>query len=138
LAVSELHTDAERDSYLAFVKAQPLPLSVECKRWTKPRSDPQNNALWGVAYVAIRDGTGQDDLEQMHRDFCGDFFGWDEYEFMGRRRRRPRRTTTTNEEGRKEKVPTDVFAKFYEFIQRQGAEYGVYVPDPEPWKARRR
>ena len=85
----ELHTDADRDSFLRFVRAQRLPLVAECKRWTKARSDPQNRALWGVAYPAIREETGQDDLEQMHRDFCGDFFGWVEFDFMGQPRRRP-------------------------------------------------
>lgn len=132
----ELHTDADRDSFLRFVSSQRLPLVAECKRWTKPRSDPQNRALWGVAYPAIRNETGQDDLEQMHRDFCGDFFGWVDFEFMGHRRRRPRRTTTTDEDGRKQKVSTDEFARFYEFVQRRAAEFGIYVPDPEPWKAR--
>lgn len=132
----ELRTEQDRSSFVRFVQGQPLPLVAECKRWTKPRSDPQNRALWGVAYPAIRQETGQDDLEQMHRDFCGDYYGWVEFEFMGHVRKRPRRTTTTDEEGRRSKVSTDEFSEFYAFVQRRAAEFGIYVPDPEPWKAR--
>lgn len=34
----KLSTASERDRWLAFVAAQPLPLGVDCKPWKKSRS----------------------------------------------------------------------------------------------------
>ena len=49
----KLVTEAERARWIAFVQAQPLPLEVECKRWKKARTDPQNSMLFGVIYPPI-------------------------------------------------------------------------------------
>src|SRR3546814_20650579 len=91
---------------------------------------PQNNALWGVAYKAIEEATGNDPKD-LHEYFCGEFWGWVESTVLGRRKVKPRRTTTRDENGRANKVKADEFARFYEFIQRRMAENGVYVPDPD-------
>src|SRR5690606_41860330 len=64
----------------------------------KERSDAQNRALWGCAYKTLRDATGNDP-EDLHTYFCGEYFGWTDYEVMGQIRKRPRRTTTKDEIG---------------------------------------
>lgn len=107
---------------------------VEIKQYQKPRSDVQNKALWGCAYKALLDQTGNDP-EDLHEFFCGEFFGWNETEVMGRIKKRPRRTTTTDEDGKRDLMSTLWFYDFYEYIQRKSAENGFEVPDPDPfWK----
>lgn len=95
----------------------------------KTRSNEQNNALWGVAYVAIHEASGNDP-EDMHEYFCGEYFGWVERPMFGQRKKRPRRTTTTDASGRRSVLTTIEFMDFYGFIQRRMAEFGIYVPDP--------
>lgn len=103
----------------------------------KERSDPQNNALWGVAYKALSEFTGFTGPE-LHEVFLRAYFGKVEHEVMGEIVARPRRTTTTDENGKKSKLSTLEFAAFYSFIQQKGAEIGCWVPDPDPmfWLAK--
>lgn len=103
---------------------------VTAEEHKRRRSDSQNSALWGVAYKVLRDETGNDP-EDMHRYFCGEFYGWVEYEIFGQTRKKPRRTTTTDENGKRNVISTTDFMDFYAFIQQRAAEtVGVYVPDP--------
>jgi len=98
----------------------------------KERSDLQNRALWGCAYKTLRDATGNDP-EDLHTYFCGEYFGWVEYEVMGATRKRPRRSTTKDENGKRDVISTIHLQDFYGFIQQRSAEtVGVYVPDPDP------
>lgn len=103
----------------------------------KERSDLQNRALWGCAYKTLRDATGNDP-EDLHTYFCGEYFGWVEYDVMGATRKRPRRSTTKDENGKRDVISTIHLQDFYAFIQQRSAEtVGVYVPDPDPmWFAR--
>ena len=102
----------------------------------KERSDDQNSALWGVAYKAIAEFTGYR-APELHDVMCRLYFGEVEVEVMGRTVIRPRRSTTIDEEGRKRKLSTVEFNAFYSFVQQQGAELGVWVPDPDPrWNER--
>lgn len=104
----------------------------------KHRSSLQNRALWGVAYKTLQDATGNDP-EDLHAYFCGEFFGWHEYDVMGQRRKRPLRTTTTNEHGERDVISTVQLCELYAFIQQRSAEtVGVFVPDPDPmwWTAK--
>lgn len=113
------------------------PHVIRVERWKRTRSDLQNRALWGVAYKALREATGNDP-EDLHTYFCGEYFGWKDYEVMGAMRRKPIRTTTRDEQGNRDVVSTTVLSDFYAFIQQRSAEtVGVYVPDPDPdwWKA---
>ena len=101
-------------------------------RWHRERSDLQNRALWGVAYKTLSNATGNDP-EDLHIYFCGEFFGWQEYDVMGQPRKRPRRTTTRDENGKRDVIDTATLSAFYGFIQQRSAEtVGVYVPDPDP------
>lgn len=98
----------------------------------KERSDLQNRALWGCAYKTLRDATGNDP-EDLHTYFCGEYFGWTEYEVMGSKRKRPTRTTTKDADGKRDVISTMHLSDFYAFIQQRAAEtVGVFVPDPDP------
>jgi hypothetical protein len=98
----------------------------------KERSDLQNRALWGCAYKTLRDATGNDP-EDLHTYFCGEYFGWVEYDVMGATRKRPLRSTTKDADGKRDVISTLHLQDFYAFIQQRSAEtVGVYVPDPDP------
>lgn len=98
----------------------------------KERSDVQNRALWGCAYATLREATGNDP-EDLHTYFCGEYFGWTEYEVLGQKRKRPARTTTKDQDGYRDVITTLQLSDFYAFIQQRSAEtVGVYVPDPDP------
>jgi hypothetical protein len=109
-----------------------LPADKEWKvtvdEYKKERSEPQNNSLFGVAYKAIREATGND-KDTLHNYFCGEYFGW--VPVLDRPGTKPRRTTTTDEDGKRNVLTTTEFMDFYAFVQQKAAEVcGVYVPDP--------
>ena len=116
---------------VAFLSAlsQARAWKVEVSEYRRTRSDAQNNALWGVAYKAIREASGNDP-DEMHEYFCIKYFGSVEKNVFGLRKQRPRRTTTTNEAGERSVLSTTEFMDFYSFIQQHMAEFGIYVPDP--------
>lgn len=119
-----------------FIEALPMeiPWIIEISRLKQKRSSLQNRALWGCAYKYLADETGHDP-EELHRFFCGEYFGWSGYVVFDQPRKRPARTTTTNEEGKRDVVDVETFIKFYDFIQYRMAEFGYMVPDPDPnWK----
>ena len=104
--------------------------TVLVEPYKRTRSDPQNNALWGVAYATLQDATGHD-KDDLHEYFCGEFFGWHPRTVMGKKKLSPKRTTTRNAEGKRDVISTAMFMDFYAFIQQRAAEtVGVYVPDP--------
>jgi hypothetical protein len=115
--------------YLSLLPAD-KPFQVEVRPYRKTRSDSQNNALWGVAYAAIREETGNDP-DDLHEYFCGERFGWVDKQVMGKVKPVPRRTTTKDENGKRSVLTTAEFMDFYAFVQQRAAEVcGVYVPDP--------
>lgn len=104
---------------------------VIVKRYQKPRSDPQNSALWGVAYKRLADFTGHD-MEELHSIFMRAYFGEVEKDLFGLKCMRPRRTTTRDEFGNKDVMSITDFSNLYTFIQHKAAEIGCNVPDPDP------
>ncbi len=112
---------------------------IEIKQYHKKRSLDQNAAIFGLAYKVIMEATGLEgdaERKQLHRDFCGDFFGWVTGP-MGHRK--PVRTTTTNERGDRDVIDTATMARMYDFIQRTAAGFGIDVPSPDPmWTQRGR
>lgn len=109
--------------------------AVEIKERRAQRSEAQNNALWGVAYPPIMEHCGlrgERDREDLHEYWCGEYFGWVQYELLGKRKQRPRRTTTTDEDGRRSVLNKIEFMEFYDFIQQRAAEHHIVVPDPDP------
>lgn len=98
------------------------------------RSDAQNRALWGCAYKVASDETGHS-KDELHELFCGEYFGWVEYEVLGKRKKRPRRTTTHDHEGKRDVISKLDLSDFYLFIQQRCSEYGIQIPDPDQeWK----
>lgn len=118
---------------LAFIDRLP-----DSKSWRitidlarKGRSDQQNRALFGVAYPILADATGYT-VDELHAAFCRKFFGTTCREIAGIVIERPVRTTTTNEQGKRELMLAEQFSAFYAMVQRDAAEIGVDVPDPDP------
>ncbi len=110
---------------------------IVVKRHVKRRTDKQRRSLFGVAYKAIMEAAGyQGDAEKrkLHENMCGDYFGWKDDPILGRV---PERTTTTNEHGERDEISTLDALDMYYFIQRKAAEFGIDVPDPDPyWRAK--
>ena len=97
----------------------------------RARSTLQNKALWGCAYPALRKQMGAD-VNDLHEFFCGEYFGWVEYEIMGRIKLKPFRTTTRDDQGNHDVISTVEMSDFYAAIQRKAAENGFDAPDPDP------
>ena len=100
--------------------------AVTVEVWKKPRTHPQNNFLWGVAYPAILEGGGEalrgwtrDDL---HDYFLGECFGWETLEGFGRKRMRPlkRSSALTKQE----------FSDYLLFLEARCADMGIVIPEP--------
>jgi hypothetical protein len=104
---------------------------LEIKEARKERTDLQNDALFGVAYLVLMQQTGYT-KDEMHEAFCKRFFGTVEREVFGSVSTRPYRTTTTNERGERDVMEAVDFGYFYDMVQQVGAEAGVFVPDPDP------
>lgn len=129
-----LRKNASLDRLFAFLSAlgKQQDFQVTFGSIKKPRSDLQNKALFGVAYKTLHEETGNDP-EDLHCYFCGEFFGWQQYEVMGQKRKRPVRSTTKNEQGERDVISTLELQHFYAFIQQRSAEtVGVFIPDPDP------
>ena len=122
-----------RDNFVKFIDGLDAKFvwEIEVTRFAKPRSDPQNSALWGVAYKSLRTQTGND-TDDLHQFFCGEYFGWKEFVVMGRKKVKPLRTTTHDENGNRSVMPMTDFAEFYTFIQSRAAQNGYMIPDPDP------
>lgn len=106
---------------------------------TKKRTEKQRRALFGAAYRALMEFAGlagSEDKRELHRFMCRKYFG-ERSDKLGRMV--PLRTTTTNERGEKDEIDTQEALRFYEFLQREGASVGCYVPDPDPfWREQAR
>lgn len=119
-----------------FQKEKPKALKIVVSERTKSSTIQQARALFGHAYKILRNETGAD-VNDLHRHFCGEYFGWIEVEIDGRNYERPLRTTTTNEEGYPERISTRDFASLFEFVQQRAAQGNpaVIIPDPDKdWK----
>lgn len=110
-------------------------ITVTAEQTKRERTRKQIASLFGVAYASLMAQMGlrgQADKDALHRDFCGDYFGWVEAAACGSFKRRPRRTTSTDERGNRDVICTRQQLDFYAFIQQTAAEFGYDVPDPDP------
>lgn len=98
-------------------------VSVEVKEHRTKRSDAQNKYLWGVCYATLQKATGQE-ANDWHEYMLGEWAGWEIVELFGQQKRRPVR--------RSSKLDTVDFMEFVMFIQQRAAQYGIYIPDPDP------
>lgn len=113
------------------------PHVVQVTKFRKPRTDPQNNALFLAYGILMADVglAGEREKNELHRNFCGDFFGWVD---LACGARRPLRTTTTDENGKRDVLPWDRFCEFYEHVRRTAAEAcSCVIPDPDPTLSRK-
>lgn len=128
----KLSTESERTRWLAFVQAQPLPLTVDCKPYRKSRSNEQNAMLWAM-YAPIADHMGYDP-EAVHEWMCGRMWGWKDVTVPKTPRNPeglasvPMRTTTRNADGKREVIDPATFSKFVDMVDRIAAQAGVFVP----------
>lgn len=126
-----LRTEQHRDSYLAFLVSQPLPLEVSAKPHKPTRSSEQNRLLWAL-YEPIADFMGYD-REDVHEWMCGRMWGWKDVKVPKTPRNPeglasvPVRSTTRNEEGKRSVIDSTTFTKFIDMVERIAAQAGVYV-----------
>lgn len=115
-----------------FLPGRELVVTVD--EFVPERTTKQRNSLFGVAYRALMEQMGlrgkreQDDL---HRDMCGEYFGWRELPSLCGARRQPVRTTTTDERGERDVLSVRQQMAFYAWLQQQAATMGYDVPDPD-------
>lgn len=118
----------------AFLGRLPVdkPWELIVRPFVKRQTRKQQKSLFGVAYKTIMEQAGyQGDKEkrELHRNFCGEFFGWKQDPLRGTV---PIRTTTTNYTGERDPITTTVSLEMYGFIQRLCAGCGIDVPEPDP------
>lgn len=133
--------DPNRIRVIANVQSfiQKLPddksFQIDFSAYQKSRTGKQNAGLFAAIYPPLMEFMGMQgerDKEALHEHFCCEFFG-SRSNALGVRI--PIRTTTRDESGQRDVVDWRTFSEFVAFIQRQGAEYGVYIPDPDPlWR----
>jgi hypothetical protein len=109
----------------AFIQSLPVDQAwrVVVESWKPRRSDQQNRYLWGYVYpqfLAQLDGW---DAEDIHEYFLGECYGWETLEGFGKKRMKPIR--------RSSRLSKQEFSDYVAFIQRKGAELGVFIDDPE-------
>ena len=136
-----LRRDTDRNPTIAKVAAFLEALGDRCDwgvtvaPYKRTRSGEQNAYLNGVAYKLLSEATGyeRDDISEF---MCGAHFGWVDKKVPKTPRNpegiesKPRRTTTTDENGKRDVLKAGEFSDYIAFVQRFGAQHGVYIPDP--------
>ena len=118
-----VQNSSQIDRLCVFLKAQASkrPLSVAVDFWRKQRTTNANRRLWKLHQLAA-ESTGHT-AEELHRDACGEFFGWEQTELFGRKETAPVRTTTTPDV-----LDTKQFADFMTFVEARYVEHlGVWL-----------
>lgn len=135
---ARLNTDEDRERWVTFLRAQPLPLDVAADRAKDARTHAHNAYLFGVAYPPIVEATGFEvggdgRSGGLHEFCCGEHFGWVDRPVPKTPRNPagiesvPFRTTTRDENGRRNVVDTATFCAFVETVGRIAAEAGVFI-----------
>lgn len=113
-----------------------MPIQVTIDKVRNKRSEYQNHALFGIAYRLLSEFTGYS-KDELHTAMCKKFFGEKRKEIFGIALDEPMRRTTTDENGNDDVITTEVFSEFYNMVQREGAEIGCIIPDPDRSKRTR-
>lgn len=107
------------------------------KQEADDRTTQQNRYLNGVPYKLLGEHFGYE-RDEISEQMCGLYFGWREKKVPRKPHNPagiddvPMRTTTTDENGERDVLNTRDFWTYVEFLQRFGAKYGVFIPDPDP------
>ena len=126
----EQAADKLRAFVLSCLPGKELRVTVEKAK--KERTLPQVRYLNGVAVETLCEVLGFEN-EDMREYLNGEFFGWKLKHLPGGREAQvPIRTTTTDEDGKRHVIEGERFQRYVEFVQRFGAEHGIYIPDPDP------
>ena len=97
-------------------------LRVTVEEVKRRRSDEQNKYWWGVVVATFCQRLEGWSPEDVHTYLCGEHFGWERIEGLGKVRLRPVR--------RSSKLSKAEFADLVAHAQQIGAEHGIYIPDP--------
>lgn len=122
----DIAVSAIMDAVLARKK-----IRVTVQQFRRDRSDPQNRALFGVAYKELSEFTGFSRGE-LHQLMLKSYFGTTCIGQFGQTIELPLRTTTTDEYGHDSKLNTLEFQDFYEHVAQKAAEIGCVIPPLDP------
>jgi hypothetical protein len=126
-SVAKISTERELERWIDFLRVQPLPFEVECKKWRKPRTLTANAYLWAYVYGPAKAVLGFSE-EEWHEYWCIEYFGGVPYMRLdGTEGQRPKRTTTKNEQGDKDVLKGDQFNDFLTFVEEGFASRGVFI-----------
>lgn len=134
LRANDPYRPAIAGNAVKFLESLPVTKSFELtiKAYRKDRSNDQCRYLNGVAYAAIGEALGYD-RDDISEYLCGEHWGWRDKPLPGGRVVSvPIRTTTTGRDGKRDVLNTVEFMDYVAFVQRFGAEHGIYIADPEP------
>lgn len=135
-----LWKDQPREDRIAsitrFLSQLPLTQAWELtvKRFQKKRSLSQNAYLWGAVYPTILKAGGETlagwTADDLHDYYLGVHFGVEVLHLNGRDYERPLR--------RSSRLSTLEFMEYVATIQREAAQLGIYIEDPDPnyWQKR--
>lgn len=123
----KLATARDRDRWVGYVQAQPLPLEVSVAEWKEPRKLTANAYLWAYVYGPLVEKAGFTP-EEWHEHFCILHFGGVPYiRLDGTEGQTPKRTTTKNAQGIRDVLKGKPFNDFLMFVESECAKRGVFV-----------
>lgn len=134
--MTAIRNDLELQRWIAFVRAQKLPLDLSCAPLKNSRTGQQNRYLFGVCYPPIAEAMGYE-VADVHEYMLGRHFGWVDVRVPKTPRNpdgiesKPFRTTTKDEHGKRVLLSKAEFAAFVETVHRIAAHAGVFIA--EPW-----
>jgi hypothetical protein len=98
------------------------PWKITAVQYRKKRSNPQNSYFWTVIIGTLKTETGND-ANDLHDVLCGEAFGWEEYQVLGKRKVRPVKGTS--------QLLVDEFESFCEWCRAYAAQnLGIVIPLP--------
>lgn len=103
----------------------------------RTRTNQQNRYERGVCCVLLAKAIGYEP-DEIHEYLCGEFWGWKTVACPKTPNNPdgvkdiPVRTTTRNAGGERDVLSKQDYWDFVAFMQRFGAEHGVFIPDPDP------
>lgn len=132
--MAKLATERDRERWIDYLQAQPLPIEVTCSPWKNSRTSQQNRYLFGVCYPLIAEAMGYT-VEDIHEYCLGRHFGWVDKKAPKTPRNPegfesvPYRTTTKDENGKRKLLTKAEFSRFVDTVDRVAAQAGVFITE---------